>query len=248
MSTAVATRQESAGAIMEQVIAKGDLAKLTPDQRNDYYAQVCNSMGLNPLTRPFEYLTLNGKMVLYARRDCADQLRKINGISVEIMSRDVADGLITVHVRAKDKTGRVDEDFGIVSIGTLKGEAAANAVLKAVTKAKRRVTLSISGLGWLDETEVEDIPASAKGAIYTPPLAIAPPKTATLEEEDPFADPPPNVDALLHGVRLMENITDLKAWAAENKAGIEALDDIAKARVRGAYAERQKAFAGGAAA
>lgn len=206
MSTAVATRQESAGAIMEQVIAKGDLAKLTPDQRNDYYAQVCNSMGLNPLTRPFEYLTLNGKMVLYARRDCADQLRKINGISVEIMSRDVADGLITVHVRAKDKTGRVDEDFGIVSLGTLKGEAAANAVLKAVTKAKRRVTLSISGLGWLDETEVEDIPASAKAPAYTAP-AIVPRQRE--EEEDPFSDPPANDTAKTtpHG-RLMEQFRE----------------------------------------
>lgn len=60
--------------------------------------------------------------------------------------------------------------------------------------------------------------------------------------------PPPNVDALLHGIGLMENGDDLKAWAAENKAGIDALDDIAKARVRGAYAERQKALAGGAAA
>jgi hypothetical protein len=34
----------------------------------------------------------------------------------------------------------------------------ANAIMKAVTKAKRRVTLSICGLGFLDETEVETIP------------------------------------------------------------------------------------------
>ena len=33
-----------------------------------------------------------------------------------------------------------------------------NALMKAVTKAKRRVTLSICGLGMLDETEVETIP------------------------------------------------------------------------------------------
>ena len=30
--------------------------------------------------------------------------------------------------------------------------------MKAETKAKRRVTLSIAGLGWLDETELETIP------------------------------------------------------------------------------------------
>jgi hypothetical protein len=155
--------------IMDAVISKGDIGKLTPAERSTYYAQVCRSIGLNPLTRPFEYLTLNGKMVLYARRDAADQLRKINGISVEIVSREVLDGLLTVHVRATDKSGRIDEDFGVVNVGTLKGEAAANAFLKAVTKAKRRVTLSISGLGFLDEAEVEDIPATAK---RTPPVQL----------------------------------------------------------------------------
>jgi hypothetical protein len=97
--------------------------------------------------------------VLYARRDAADQLRKINGISVEIVSQKVDGDMLTVHVRARDKTGRSDEDFGVVSIAGLRGEARANATLKCITKAKRRVTLSIAGLGFLDETEVEDIPA-----------------------------------------------------------------------------------------
>jgi hypothetical protein len=45
---------------------------------------------------------------------------------------------------------------------TAEAEDRANTILKAVTKAKRRVTLSICGLGFLDETEVEDIPAAAK--------------------------------------------------------------------------------------
>jgi len=38
------------------------------------------------------------------------------------------------------------------------GGKVGNALMKAVTKAKRRVTLSICGLGILDETEVESIP------------------------------------------------------------------------------------------
>ena len=68
------------GEIMESVLAKGDLAKLTPDERSRYYAEVCHSMGLNPLTEPFSYITLNGKLKLYATRACADQLRKIHGV------------------------------------------------------------------------------------------------------------------------------------------------------------------------
>lgn len=153
-------QEQPAPSTIEAVLMRGDLSLLTEEQRIEYYNQTCKSLGLNPLTRPFEYLTLNNKLTLYARRDAADQLRKINGISVEIVSQEFAHGLLTIHVRAKDKDGRTDEDLGVVSFPeTLKGDVAANAILKAVTKAKRRVTLSLSGLGFLDETEVEDIPA-----------------------------------------------------------------------------------------
>lgn len=165
----------SGGDIMEAVIAKGDLAKLTPDERVRYYNEVCRSMGLNPLTQPFSYITLNGKLTLYATRACADQLRKVNGVSLEIVSREVTDDILTVHVRAKLPDGRVDEDLGSVAFpATLKGEARANAELKGVTKAKRRATLSICGLGWLDETEIADIPAGAKRPAPPSPSVMLP--------------------------------------------------------------------------
>jgi hypothetical protein len=161
------------GDIIEEVIAKNDLSKLTIEQRNNYYMAVCKSIGLNPLTQPLAYIPLNGKLTLYAKRDCADQLRKLHGISIEIISQEQTDGLLTVHVRAKDQTGRQDEDLGVVSFPeTLRGENRANAILKAVTKAKRRVTLSISGLGFLDETEVEDIPAAAKRPLPPAPNVL----------------------------------------------------------------------------
>ena len=171
---------------IEDLLIKGDLASLSAEQRTEYYMRVCTSIGLNPMTQPFSYLVLNGKLTLYANRACADQLRKINGISVEIVSQEIREGLLTVHVRAKDKDGRTDEDLGVVSIGKASGEIAANLVLKAITKAKRRVTLSISGLGHLDETEVEDIPASSK--LVLPPHN---PKTGEIIEPSPRT-PTPN--------------------------------------------------------
>jgi len=149
-----------ASTIMESVLIRGDLAKLSPQERNTYYMETCRSLGLNPLTKPFEYIALNGKLRLYATRDCSDQLRKLNNISVEIVSREVDGDLLTVHVRACDATGRKDEDYGVLILGALRGEARANAIMKCVTKAKRRVTLSICGLGWPDETEVETIPGA----------------------------------------------------------------------------------------
>jgi hypothetical protein len=154
MNTPARRQETPTPSTIEDVLIRGNLSDLTPQQRVEYVARVCQSLGMNPLTRPFEFLTLNGKLVLYAKRDAADQLRKINGISIEIVGREISDGLLIVHARAKDKTGRDDEDFGVVAFKGGGGEFMANAMMKAVTKAKRRVTLSISGLGFLDETEV----------------------------------------------------------------------------------------------
>src|SRR5882724_10453900 len=68
--------------ILEQVLIGGDLSGLTEGQHLAYYRAVCQSLGLNPLSKPFEYLWLNGKLWLYALRDCADQLRRLHGISI----------------------------------------------------------------------------------------------------------------------------------------------------------------------
>lgn len=151
-------KTESAPAVLEKVVIGGDLKLLSPAERLHFYKSTCESLGLNPITRPFEYITLNGKLTLYARKDATEQLRSIHGISVEKLEREVAEGVYTVTAYMKDKTGRTDTSLGAVSIEGLKGEARANAMMKAETKAKRRCTLSICGLGMLDETEVETIP------------------------------------------------------------------------------------------
>src|SRR6266850_8500630 len=149
--------------ILEQVLIGGDLSGLTEAQRLAYYRAVCQSLGLNPLTKPFEYLTLNGKLRLYALRDCADQLRRLHGISIYITNRERMGDIYIVTARAKDRTGREGESTGAVPLGNLKGDALANALMKAETKAKRRVTLSIAGLGWLDETELETVSQGPRG-------------------------------------------------------------------------------------
>lgn len=162
MATNVAVMPQSGGEIMENVIARGDLGKLSPEERARYYTAVCQSVGLNPLTRPFEYITLNGKLTLYARKDCTDQLRAVHKVSVTDLNETHHEGVLIVTAKVVDGAGRTDMAKGAVSLGGLKGEALANAIMKAETKAKRRATLSICGLGMLDETEVEDIEPAAK--------------------------------------------------------------------------------------
>lgn len=147
---------------IEQVVMQGDLARLNPEQRVIYYNKVCESAGLNPFTNPFAYIQLNGKLTLYAKKDCTEQLRKINGVSIEGLDDKLIDDLYIVKARAKDRNGRTDESTGAVVIGNLKGEARANAIMKAETKAKRRVTLSICGMGWTDESEIDSIPNASR--------------------------------------------------------------------------------------
>lgn len=151
------TNGHANGAIIERLVALGDLGGLQPMERAAYYTKVCESLGLNPLTQPFAYITLNGKLTLYAKKDTSDQLRKIYAISIVIVKRERADDLCVVTARATTPDGRTDESIGAVNLAGLKGENLANALMKAETKAKRRVTLSICGLGWLDETEVQDV-------------------------------------------------------------------------------------------
>jgi hypothetical protein len=141
---------------MEAVVIGGDLSKLTPEQRVQYYQSVCKSIGINPLTRPFNYITLNGKLTLYATKDAADQLRNLHGVSIDDVDITSDAENIIVKVKGHDDKNRSDVEIGVVSTKDMQGNLA-NVKMKAVTKAKRRLTLSLCGLGWLDETEVETI-------------------------------------------------------------------------------------------
>ena len=143
--------------IAEQVVIKGDLSKLSDIDRMAYYSEVCRSLGLNPLTRPFEYITLNNKLTLYATRGCGDQLRAIRGITITGLDPRQVGDLFVVVATGRDRSGREDSSTGAVATKGLAGEALANAMMKAETKAKRRLTLSLAGLGWSDETEVESL-------------------------------------------------------------------------------------------
>ena len=165
-----------------RVLLHGDLKQLTPSQKISYYRAVCESVGLNPLTQPFAYIVLNGKEVLYALKGATDQLRAVHHVAITIAARELVEDTYVVTARAQLPDGRTDESIGAVPLGGLKGESRANAMMKAETKAKRRVTLSMVGLGMLDETEVESLPMGAIG-----PATQSPTKLPILGTEAPRA-------------------------------------------------------------
>jgi hypothetical protein len=159
---------------IESALIKGDLSQLNPEQRISYYKSYCESIGLNPMTQPLAYIVLNGKLTLYAKKDATDQLRSLKNISITKLEFTTTADTYEVVAHGRNSDGREDTDMGIVDIRGLSGEKLANAKLKAVTKAKRRLTLSLSGLGILDETEVQSI-VGEKQAHHAPVAQIRAP-------------------------------------------------------------------------
>ena len=149
--------------IMNKIILKGDTSGLNEQEKLQYYGAMCERLGIDPMTQPFQLLNLLGKQVLYCTKGGAEQLNKIYGVSHEIKKKESINDTHVVEVRAsmwdKDSKGvRFTDEVGIVSIRGMSGDMLVNAMLKSVTKAKRRATLALLGLGMLDETEAETIP------------------------------------------------------------------------------------------
>ncbi|ECQ6885964.1 hypothetical protein ACSM7W_001887 [Campylobacter coli] len=141
----------------ELALVKGDLSKLSDVERASYVKNLCESLGLNMLTKPFEYIVLNGKLTLYANKSATDQLRQIRKVSITKTEVAQVGDIYMVTAYAATPDGRTDCDTGALNIKNLGGDNLANAIMKAITKAKRRVTLSICGLGMFDESELETI-------------------------------------------------------------------------------------------
>lgn len=213
--------QNQQTSIANQLILQGDLSKLSAGDKVRYYNGYCERMGLDPFTKPFDILRLNGKEVLYCTRSGTQQLNKLHKVSHLITSRDTnaEAGVYIVTSKASLPDGRCTESIGAVNIAGLKGEAYANAIMKAETKAKRRATLDLLGLGVLDESEAETIPNASVGALQTMVEALPQMEVEAVEviEEDPEL----SIGRLAIAIKKASNIVELKAVYDANKHKIE---------------------------
>ena len=144
--------------LISNLVLNGDISKMSNEMKVQYYNQLCHSLNLNPVTKPFQIIAFQGKTILYATKDCTEQLRKINKVSIVELNQDLKEGLCISKCKVQDKDNRYDIATGVVNISGLKGGDLANAIMKSETKAKRRATLSICGLGILDESELDTMP------------------------------------------------------------------------------------------
>ncbi len=176
-------------ALERMVKGEGDLATLTPSQRATLYKRVCQRLGLDPMTYPLQYLWVRApggggeRLILYLNKDGAAQLRKIHKVSTRLVDhRYIPEvGAYVALVEASTPDGRVELEAGAVSVKRVdSGDVVANAIMHAITKAKRRATIAVVGVGFLDETEALSIPDArpARVDVETGEVLESPPPRA----------------------------------------------------------------------
>jgi hypothetical protein len=218
--------QQKEAAVTASIIIDGDLSRLHPSDKVLYYRGYCERLGLDPFTKPFDLLRLQGREVLYLTRSGAQQLNKMHAVSHQIISRELMaePGIFQVIARATLPDGRFTESMSAVSIANLKGEQYCNALMKAETKAKRRSTLDLLGLGILSEEEavtlpgerVDIAPTSDTVEVYAeddaPKLDIA--KAVAMQYDHP--------DDVVEVLKYVETVAQLNALYQHNKGKVEA--------------------------
>lgn len=157
-------------------VSGGDLRILEPAERVRYYRHLCAKLDLDPTFAPIQFVELDGKLRPYITRAGAEMLRAKHGVSTAILRSEIQGNLFIVLVRATAPDGRTEESVAVADLRDKRGNDLGNACLFAETKAKRRATLSLLGLGYfLDETEA----LSIQGA----KLSAFDPETGSVREE-----------------------------------------------------------------
>jgi len=195
MSEAMIQRGDAPPNIDDQtmlaVVSSGDCSKLNDRQKTEYYKARCDAAGLDPRSQPFEFVSLQGKLRLYATKAATDQLAAIHGVRATIVSRETVDGIHVVTVRVEARDGRQTEDVGALNIKGKQGDDLANAMMKTVTKAKRRAILSLCGLGMTDETELETIARAVPQQLRPPIRGVVSDAALPAHVEQIREEPPP---------------------------------------------------------
>jgi len=186
MTTEIQTTEtRDLAVVAESLVTRGDLSGLTPAERARHYIRTCEGLGLNPHSQPFSFLMLNGKLVMYANRGATDQLA-----AMHLVNRKIIDGpkvidlggtkVVYCVAEASMPNGRTE-----TAISTVPMVDPVNVLMKSETKAKRRATLSILGLGVLDECETETIPGAVR--VDAPRLDVRDDAPAQLAAPDALA-------------------------------------------------------------
>src|SRR4029453_16812726 len=154
---------------------------------------------------------LDGKTVLYPNKGAAEQLRQIHGVRVESLSEPMVDtvlGLAKMHAVMVDRYGRRDEGWAYLPLEVsewrdradgrgrekvtkeARGLDLANLLNKLETKVKRRVTLSLCGLGVVDLEDDDPRVLDARSRVLDLERVVAGAPTTAVAAMEPVPEAP----------------------------------------------------------
>jgi hypothetical protein len=197
--------------IISNLVLTGDISKLDNIQRVEYYTQLCNSLDLNPLTKPFDILMLKGKTVLYPNKNCAEQLRVKDGVSIYKTESKIENNIFTYKSYARNKYGVLDEAIAAIPVAfyseeekewkSLSPQAISDIMMKCESKSKRRVTFSLCGLGFSEDDEEErkryDVTPENKGENILKEVS---------EDIKKISDLPEKIEAKKNDIVVVDNV------------------------------------------
>jgi hypothetical protein len=180
--------------LLEEILADAqaagkDTTSLSREDRSALLVGLARKLGLNPLSGAVMFLKTNGRETLYVTKSGTDQIaarEKLKRETIrgpEVLAME-GKKVVFCQVRASHPDGRSE-----VSTATLLLADIINDLMKCETKAKRRATLSVCGLGLLAEDEIETIPG-AQSVPFEAPVqrpAVVPPLASLGVEAQPAA-------------------------------------------------------------
>lgn len=155
--TTALANHEDATLALTHYLGTGDLSRLTGEQKAALYLDTCASLGINPRTRPFDWIefydpeTKGKKLTLYPNKACADQLAFQHQIRVRTVEEKIVGSLFKVTVEGTMPNGRSETAVSYLDLtdrdgNQLRGQKLGNAFMKGHTKAKRRLVFAMLGM------------------------------------------------------------------------------------------------------
>lgn len=169
----------AADALLSAVASGKDTRSLSGDDRRALLASLNRQLGLNPLSGAVMFLLTNGRETLYVTKQGTDQIARREKLTRETLKGPCVETMegvkvVICRVCVKHPDGRAETCTATLpfSAGGL-----VNDLMKVETKAKRRATLSLCGLGMLAEDEIETIPGArtVPADVLAEPIVTAPP-------------------------------------------------------------------------
>ena len=154
--------------LLSEVQASGnDTTRLPTQDKAALLRGLSKALGLNPLSGGVMLLRTGGKETLYVTKVGTDQIAAREKLSRETVCGPEVRAIegkkvVFCQVRARHPDGRSE-----MSTATLPLADPVNDLMKCETKAKRRATLSVCGLGLLAEDEIETIQGAQKVDVDT---------------------------------------------------------------------------------